>query len=319
MFIILFFISSKTYSESYAILVSAGITSSDDQAYHSEYWYDLIMAYRDLILKENYTHDRVLVFYGNGSDWTGSSYAKYRPSTYGWSNIVDFNNSYNTMNTQIRNFANSISSNDNILIHWVCGHGSHNGSSSNPDNYQVHIENQNEEIQEADLIAMFNQIINYERRKIIWMTCNSGCLVYGNLNFNNDKTVIITASNFNQSSYSQYFGQNYTDPHTELDWVITSALYGGTPLGAVYNGDHDNDKIISMGDLWLECSGSSIMSSTPQLGDNSQIRNKIFVNEHITFSEGQTLNGTYQYQTDQTNLTNTTVSNSANIIFSADN
>src|SRR5574344_2072172 len=79
--------------EHYAILISAGDVRNDDDSYHSEYWYDLFLAYEDLILNQGYTHDNVFVFYGDGAgDDFASSHTQYNISKHGWSGIVDFDN-----------------------------------------------------------------------------------------------------------------------------------------------------------------------------------------------------------------------------------
>lgn len=312
--------------EHYAILISAGDVRNDDDAYHSEYWYDLFLAYEDLILNQGYTHDNVFVFYGDGAgDDFASSHAQYNISTHGWSGIVDFDNSYATMDSEFANIANTITSEDNILIRWICGHG----SSSTQDNYYVCINNEwgstTETITESNLITMINQINNYKRRKIIWMTCHSGCLVTGTQTLNNNRTTVITSCAWNESSYSYCPNcsggtcgcSDESNVACELNWVITSSLSGTDPLGNIYNGDNDADNVISMEDLFQEASSNSVMSSTAQLGDNGSLSEKIFIRENLTL-ENINITTDHEYWAESIIIRNLNIQNNSEVIFEVD-
>jgi hypothetical protein len=312
--------------EHYAILISAGDVRNDDDSYHSEYWYDLFLAYEDLILNQGYSHDDIFVFYGDGAgDDFASSHAQYNISTHGWTGIVDFDNSYVTMNSEFANIASTITSEDNILIRWVCGHG----SSSTQDNYYVCIDNEwgstTETITESNLIAMINQISNYKRRKIIWMTCHSGCLVTGTQTLNNNKTTVITSCAWNEVSYSHCPNcsggscgcLDESNVTCELNWVVTSSLSGIDPVGNTYNGDNDADNVISMEDLFQEASSSSIMSSTAQLGDNSSLSEKIFIREDLTL-ENINITADHEYWAESIIIRNLKIQNNSEVIFEID-
>jgi hypothetical protein len=156
--------SINLFGENYAFLISAGYTLYDGRPAHSEYWYDLYLAYEDLIEKEGYSHENVIVFYGNGSDFS-STISRYQKDYNGWENdIVDENNSFSNMNSVFEYYGeNVITDEDNILIRWVVGHGLNRDpiepSYENPDNYYAVIENLPFcYLSEIQLLNIINQI-----------------------------------------------------------------------------------------------------------------------------------------------------------------
>jgi len=314
-----FILKDVAFAENYAILISAGKATTDDLFNNSEFWYDLILAYEDLINNQNYTHDNVFVFYGDGDDWLSSNYNKYKPSYYGWSSIVDFDNKWSTIKDTLKNYiAPLINNNDNLHIRWVVGHGD---IISSPDDYSAYWQNRSEAIAESVIINAFDQISNYTRRKILWMTCHSGCLAKGNVNFNNSKTTIITSSDWEEASYpycpyssNGYCINNFVDLHAEFNWVITSSLSGIDPLGNSYNGDQNNDDVISMQELYNVADTSSVMDSDPQIGDNGSIANKIFINEDLVL-ENVDLSNNYEYWVENITIRDFTILNNGNVIF----
>lgn len=312
----------------YAILISAGDVRNDDDSYHSEYWYDLFLAYEDLIINQGYTHENIFVFYGKGAGHDFASvHTQYNLSKHGWTGIVDFDNSYATMNTEFANIASKVTSKDNLLIRWVCGHG----SSTTQDNYIAYIQdewgNRKETITEVSLINMINQINNYKRRKIIWMTCQSGCLVTGTQTLNNNRTTVITSSAWNEFSYSHCPNcsngicssscSDNSNVTCELNWVITSSLSGTDPVGNTYNGDQNGDNVISMEDLFIDANNSNIMTSTPQLGDIGYLSKKLFIRENLRL-ENVNISTNHAYWVETININNVNIINNSNVIFEID-
>lgn len=319
LFIFILILTIDVFSKNYAILISAGQATTDDEFSNSEYWYDLFLTYEDLIIKEGYSHEDIYVFYGDGNDFTATTYNRYKISYHGWTNpIVDYDNSYNTMNTQIALLYNIITEEDNLLIRWVVGHGGGsdpNGYPYDEDDYKAYIQNLNQYITETQLNTMFNQINNYNRRKIFGMTCFSGCLAKGNVSFNNDKTTIITSSDWNESSYPYSLpGESI---HAQFNYVINSSLYGEDPLGTPYYADDNSDNIISLWELYEEADVSPIMSSTPQIGDDCPLADKIYIDEDIILTNAS-LSGSREYIADNIKAQNNLIiPNTANVIFAA--
>lgn len=314
----LMFLPVLIHAENYAFLISAGKATQDDNA-TAVFWYDLFLAYRCLIIEQGYTHENVHVFYGDGLDWTGTKYDKYKKETYDWDvPIVDFANDSLTLRTEIGNLANSITDNDNVLIWWVVGHGR---SPDGPDDYIARIINwgSDYELSETYVLYIFNQIENYKRRKIIWMTCHSGALAQGQLNFNNDNTTIITCSDWNVGClyYWPYF-PDYSDGHSIFNWCITSSLYGEDPLGNSYDGDSDGDHVTSFTELYVDADTNPLEVCNPVIGDDCPMADYLYVDEDLLL-EDCNLTGTRSYRVDDiTAENNLQIPSGADVTFAVD-
>jgi hypothetical protein len=327
--ICLLFLKLNTKAVDYAILVSAGIATTDDVFSNSEYWYDLYLSYEDLVLNEGYDPANIFVFYGNGTSFN-STRARYQLALHGWGNIVDFDNAYNTLNTQFANIGAIVTNNDNLHIRWVVGHGWGNSATTattpntggtgrdpiNADDYWVLLQNRNLCIGETEIIRIVNQIPNYKRRKIVWMTCHSGCLTGGTNTLNNNRTVIITASRWNQVS-SAYNLPGETI-HAQLNYIVTSALNREDPLGNAFDADNNADNVINMWELWNEADINAIMTSDPQLGNTGNLANRIYIDEHFTI-ENININNDIQYLVDDYEFLNCSLQNGSDVEVDIDN
>ena len=282
-----------------------------------------------LVLNEGYDPANVFVFYGNGTSFN-STRARYQLALHGWGNIVDFDNAYNTLNTQFANIGAIVTNNDNLHIRWVVGHGWGNSATTvttpstagtgrdpiNVDDYWVLLQNRNLCVRETEIIRIVNQIPNYKRRKIVWMTCHSGCLTGGTNNMNNDRSVIITASRWNQVS-SAYNLPGETI-HAQLNYIVTSALFGEDPLGTAFNSDNNGDNVINMWELWNEADINAIMTSDPQLGNNGNLANRIYIDEHLVI-ENTNINNDIQYLVDDYEFLNSSLQNGSDVEVDIDN
>jgi hypothetical protein len=310
---------------------SGGHADEDDKRSESEFWYDPFDAYKYLVLNHNYTHENIFFIYGDGNDFTTSKYTEYRPSTYGWSDIVDYSNkSIDDIEDAFESIADEITDDDNLLI-WWSSHGAPDPDPHDPeediiclDCYHVSIFDQNQsklfEIDDEELIEIVNLVDNYKRRKIIWETCYSGCLVVGDVNLNNDRTVMITATEFNQTSGYYYgTGEGHQKYHTDFNYVINRALLGEDPFtGESYNADHDWDGVISMYDLYQEVEEDENTEPwRPQLLDDSNLAEKTFVNENLIL-EDNVFDVDYNYWVETISINSLTISNSSHITFEID-
>ena len=147
------------------------------------------------------------------------------------------------------------------------------------------------------------------------MTCHSGCLTGGTNTLNNDRTTIITASRWDQPSYS-YWLPNETI-HAQLNYVITSSLFGVNPLGTIFNGDINGDHVINMWELWRMADISPIMTSDPQLGDNGTLANRIYIDEGLQLNN-LTLPNNIEYRVDNFNTNNITIQSNSNVTIDID-
>ncbi len=304
-----FSLSPRLFADEYAILISAGKATTDDVFSNSEYWYDLFLAYEDLILNEGYTHDNIIVFYGDGEDYY-SNRPRYRTSLHGWGKITDFDNDYQTMKTQFGKIGQKITSNDNVHIRWVVGHGSTNTA----DNYSVEIENRYQAVSDRHLYPMINQIDKYARRTIVWMTCHSGCIVHGNKNLKNDQTVVISSSEWDDYSYSLQLPEETI--HAELNYTVTSSLYGEDPTGKKYDADYNNDNEISFHELFHDADISDSVRSNPQLGDDGLIAPSTFIKGKLNLRDVKN-SGPQKYESKHITASDYSVEKDGKVTFAA--
>ncbi|HAE86912.1 TPA: hypothetical protein DCG86_02685, partial [Candidatus Marinimicrobia bacterium] len=257
-------------AEKYAILISAGKATKDNEFSNSEYWCDLFLAYEDLVLKEGFSHDDIYVCYGDGQSYS-SGLNRYKLSLHGWPNIVDYDNKKSTIESVFQTIGNVSTDNDHIVIRWVVGHGtdSYNGSPS-ADGYAAYIENRGYWIPESDLINYVNNITNYKRRLIFWMTCHAGCIKDGTERLDNNKSLVITSCKWDEGS-----GAIDKDVvHAEYNWWITGYLYGEAPKvgGTEYlDADDNSDTHISMTELY-DHTKADVKKSHVQIGGYDQKR-----------------------------------------------
>lgn len=276
-------------AENYAILVSAGKTYSDNNLINTTYWTDLFLVYEYLLETENYDSTNVFVFYGDGLDYNTNLY-RYDKSLHGWGNITDYDNSYNTMYSVLTSLNNVITENDNLLFYWVVGHAN-KATMTDDDSYTAYIANTNTYISKQNIVNLVNRIENYNKRKIIWMTCYAGCLGTGTINLKNNKTVILTSCSEDEECESFYDG--YGENHSEFNFALFSLLTGHHPLGTDCSVTtscpgfvSDCDTILTMNELnnaislfkYLPAISSSNLIE-PRLYDQGAISNRIFIGE----------------------------------------
>ncbi len=333
-FIFLILTHTSAYAgENYAILISLGTATEDTTYNNSEFWYDLFLTYEDLIIEQGFTHENVFVFYGDdGEDWTETIFERYKKEYHGWTEpIVDFDNSYETVNQEIGKLANIITDQDILHIRLVVAHAGP-FPPTNPDEYFLGLVDKDGLLHPwatlQQTLDLFNQINNYKKRKIFWMTCFAGCVAEGELSFNNEKTTIITSSQWYQGSFycpHDDFGHG----HACFNYVITSCLYGEDPLGEPPDHCVDcfRDGVLSLLDLWTTgISSQYIMGSTPALGDIGMLAGKIFITENLILEDVDLDLGTsascyyydyecYEYWVETMKVRNVNIKNNSNVIF----
>ena len=324
------------YAENYAVLISAGKAYTDYTALNSEYWYDLYLTYEYLLGYENYDSTNVYVFYGDGVDYN-SDIPRFQPSFNNWGTITDYDNSYYTMYNVLSSLDNIITDEDNLLFYWVVGHGEIDLISLNPDTYYAYIENRNDRVSKSRVKDLVDCINHYNKRKIIWMTCHSGCMGEASNNLNNEKTVLITSvpveelsaamKDIFQSTYHSAF--NYAMycivtghyPHDVLDVEVPShfrTVMGYLTRTSNYVERYYDDSILSLYEI-KDLVGRfrsvfpyiSYWDYNPQLY-GSDLAEKIFFWEEKTI-EDITLSRSESYWLDQLELKNVSIANNTNV------
>jgi hypothetical protein len=229
------------------------------------------------------------VFYGNGASFN-STRARYQLALHGWGNSATTATTHST----------AVTGRDPI----------------NADDYWVLLQNRNLCVRETEIIRIINQIPNYKRRKIVWMTCHSGCLAGGTNNLNNNSTVLITSSRWDQVS----FGYNLPGEtiHAELNYITTSALFGEDPISTAFNADDNGDNVINMWELWNEADINSIMTSDPQIRNIGNLADMIYIDEHLVIENINFVND-IEYLVEDYKLLNSSIQTGADIEVDIDN
>jgi len=266
--------------EKYAVLISGGETRYDNEMIHSEYWYDLLMTYKSYI-DQGYTHKNIFVFYGQGPGHDfDSQYNHYNIKTYfpGIKTIIDYDNSWETIKSGLKDIDFYVTKHDKITIQWVVGHGGipYGSRGDEYNSYRAYIGGTNQSYQEKeDIYKAINQIDDFKQREIYWMTCHSGSMAVGQNKFSGFRTTILTSSNWNEASYSSYPG-GYTDGWygysggyitSEFNWVLYGIRDNQYFDNTKYNFHNSNlEYPITPTKLYYELKNSSYINSKVQIG-----------------------------------------------------
>lgn len=238
----LIFYTGNVNANRYAVLISAGKTEMDYVERHSEYWYDLFLAYEDLIEK-GLDHDNIYVCYGDGEEFESVidryNVVEYHPE---WPYIIDYDNDTSNIKTALGEVADLSTNNDTVVIRWVLGHG--DITEYNPDSYVALIENRSLVISEDYIISCINQIEDYAQRYIAWTTCHSGCILNGNQRLDNENSVVFTSCNWDEPCITN--GPGYSEPlwdnwHAVFNYWFTGYSAGHAPGSSGENEDLDAD------------------------------------------------------------------------------
>lgn len=319
--------SENISADNYAFLISAGQATSDNESGNPEFWYDLYLAYENLLVYEQYDSGKVFVFYGDGMDFNTSE-DRYKKERHDWEQITDYNNSYNTMYSVISSLNNVITDDDNIFFYWVSGHAMKTDCNDD-DSYIAEITHDYyyEVVNKTQLLNLINSITHYNKRKIFWMTCYSGAMGGGFINPNNEKTVLLTSSSSEEESY----GFRDVDGlfHTSLGYAYYVLSTREFPFSMPYHDyydvchyyvDHDCDSLISLNEMyygmWLFHYYLTIDLS-PQLFDVGNISNSVFIGESKKI-EDVTINVDSSYWLDSLEVSDVTFDNGIDVLIKTD-
>jgi len=257
-------------AKNYAVLISAGESTTDNAEENSEYWYDLFLQYTTLIDK-GYDHEDVYVLYGEGFDFISQHLEYHNP--YPIASITDFNNYKLTIESVFNSLDNVMTDNDLLYVWWM-GHGMQSLG-----HLRMRIENvpgntSNGWVWDYEFASFVNQISNYRIRIFSVMTCFSGGIID---DLDKPKTIVITSSTFNQLSYSAWLCDNW---HAELHYYETCAFHWTTPfgLGGTIDADYDENGCISFEEAFLHSEYNMLQApfdSEPQLSDPDCMAGKI--------------------------------------------
>jgi hypothetical protein len=305
----LIFAVGNVKAEKYALLISAQRATADDEFNNSEFWYDLFLAYEDLVIDKGFEEYDIFINYGYGrGDEFYSKYPRYRLSYHGFYFYNLLPNDTASINDNLDDIANLSTPNDTVVIRWVVGHGDVMWY----DIYWAYMENDHSYpdgyvwVTDDELIKMINKVTEYNQRFIAWMTCYSGVFVCGNQRLDNEKSTIFTSSLAWEPSYA-IWRDTY---HAEFNYFFTGYSYGEAPgaEGPVYlDADLDGDDDVSIMELY-RCTIDSVEYSNPQIGgadlDYSYISDDFYaLGEYDYFAPHHIIVGGDNYNGEPTNFT----------------
>lgn len=241
----------------YAILISTNEVSSDNVAYHSEWWYDLFLQYK-MLRELGYEDEDIYVLYGNGTDFS-TSYTDYNAATvYGHTitdlscNKADIQNIFTTLSTKV-------DENDYLYVWWM-GHG--NSSYPNICDLTMDISHTGEKVTDIEFTTYLNSITSYGVRWVNIMTCHSGGMI-DNLDVSGNKTITFTSSMCDQLSYD---GPSCGVLHADFNYDEPTAYREEDPCGTSVGSDIDGSGSVN-GDEAFSYITTNVSTSTPQKAD----------------------------------------------------
>lgn len=293
--------SYSAYPRIFAIVSSGGTATSDNSAYHTEYWIDLFSAYETLIA-HGLTHDQITVVYGNGTDFISSTDRFRNKWTNEIAQITDMSCTSNNLRAAFVNFRGVMTNNDTLLFWWAIGHGKAGPrGSERMDLYEFQIPG-NTWIQDDQLAAWADTIQNYRLRIFIWGTCTSGGI---RDDLANNRTVVLTACEFNQYHHSTVFPAPLNaQPTAEFPYWVRNFIDGHNIIGTATDADRIsgifNNNRIDLTELRDSIEAHYVASSGnhPQIGDaGSQATNVYPINVDwkncIDIKQNTTTNGRF--------------------------
>jgi hypothetical protein len=258
-------------SKKYAILISTGTTTVDDNNYHSEYWYDAFLHYK--MLRDNgFDDDKIYLLYGNGTDFN-TAHAQYNAtSVYGHS-ITDMATTKANIQAVFDTLSGKVTTKDYLYVWWM-GHGG--GSGVGSCDLSMSVSTTGESVTDAEFKTYLDAVTNYKKRSVAVMTCHSGGMV-NNFTAAGTNTVILTSSNCTENSFSfNAAGTCNGLVHAEFSYTLPNALLALDPCGSSVASDADANGFVSL-DEAHQYNVANVPNSTPQMGNPDAIAASTFI------------------------------------------
>jgi len=251
---------SECYAEKYAVLVSTEEVFRDDQAAHSEFWYDLFLLYETLI-RQGYTHEHIYVLYAEGQDFI-SSYPRFRvgDSHPEWLDKISQVTDYNNHRESIENIFSWLKTGndqekipkmtvDDDLFFWWLGHGREQDSGCpaakftivnhdygpgppfDPKYEGVH-HYLTSPVTDTEIRGYLDGL-NYKTLCVFFPGCNSGGIID---EFEDQNTIVMTAAPCGEEAKSKQFAYLYDVWNNEFNYHLYCALNGSDPMGNPISG-----------------------------------------------------------------------------------
>lgn len=256
-------------AQKYGVLISANKVTADNSAYHSEWWYDLVLQYK--MLKENgFQDDKIYVLYGDGADFNTGN-AAYSATTQFGRAITDMAVNKANVQSVFNSLKGKVTKRDYLYVWWM-GHGG--GSGPGQCDLSMEISNTGEYVSDAELAGYIDGIPNYGKRSVAVMTCHSGGMI-GNMNAAGNRTVTQTSSTCAELSFDASATCNGV-PHADFNYTQPNSLRTLNPCGAAVASDADANGLVSFSEVH-QYNAAAMTTSTPQAGDPDGIAGNTFI------------------------------------------
>lgn len=242
----------------YAVLVSTNQVTMDDVAYHSEWWYDLVLQYQ-MLRQSGFRDDRIVVLYGDGNDFATGRPEYDAQAQFGHTitdspvNTAAIQGAFATVDSRMRKRG--------YLYVWWMGHGG--GSGPGQCDLSMAISNTGEVVSDDELKSYIEQVRKFRKRSVSVMTCHAGGILdeFGA----GEKTVVLASSTCAESSYDAPATCNGA---VQADFNVTQpgALRRRDFCEAAVGSDFNGDGSVSLAEA-QQWNAAAMATSTPQLGD----------------------------------------------------
>ena len=236
----------------YAVLVSGGWNATYN---YGRYWNDLAFIYKALKEKYGYTDAQIIVLYANGShspnnDLDGDG-----------TNDVDYSATKANLTTVMNQVRNNIET-DGEFFFYATNHGGQEVDGT----HEAILYLWGEWIRDDEFAAL-TQNIRCAKAFYVMEQCFSGGMMDDILTAQtypctNPRVCVITAANYNESSWA-------CDTEGQYDEYVyhwTSAIYGQTPGGTSVNADTDGDGLVSMSEAHQYALNRDSRNEHPTIG-----------------------------------------------------
>ena len=269
--VLLLLILSSGCATKHAVLISANDVTSDDVAYHSVWWYDLIQQYK-MLREKGFKDNKIHVLFGDGVDFN-TAYANYNATTQYGHAITDMAANKANVQAVFNNMKNNVKKRDFLYVWWM-GHGFGGGMDSC--DLSMDLSHTGEQVSDTEFANYMSVINNYRKRNINIMTCHAGGILD---NFDNagNKTITMASSTCAANSYEANStaicdGRN----RAEFSMTLTEALREQTACGVSIVSDANGNRYVSLHEAH-QYNQANMVKSTPQIEDPDSLA----TNTHI--------------------------------------
>jgi glycosylphosphatidylinositol transamidase (GPIT) subunit GPI8 len=251
-------LAASACTPKYAVLVSTNQVAMDNVAYHSEWWYDLVLQYK-MLRQSGFRDDSILVLYGDGHDFA-TSRPEYDSTTLFGHPITTSPVSKAAVHEAFQRVDARMRKRGYLYVWWM-GHGG--GAGPGQCDLSMMISNTGEVVTDDELKSDIDQVRRFRKRSVSIMTCHSGGLLDEFAAA--DRTVVLASSTCAESSYDAPASCNGA-VQAEFNLTQPAALSRRNLCGGAIAADFTGNGWVSLAEA-QQWNAGAMSTSTPQMGD----------------------------------------------------